>query len=76
MFHQTQLLYFAKPLIKDIEFCLLHAKLVIKSGKESFDCRNAYRGKKKSWMMSSPLQSNVMRERRNEEGILRQDLTM
>lgn len=46
MFHQTQLLYFAKPLIKGIEFCLLHAKLVIKSGKESFDCRNAYRGKK------------------------------
>lgn len=33
MFHQTQLLYFAKPLIKGIEFCLLHAKLVIKSGK-------------------------------------------
>lgn len=38
--------YFAKPLIKGIEFCLLHAKLVIKSGKESFDCRNACREKK------------------------------
>lgn len=34
MFHQTQILYFVKPLIRGIEFCFLHAKLVTKSGKE------------------------------------------
>lgn len=37
MFHQTQILYFVKPLIRGIEFCFLHAKLVAKSGKEIFE---------------------------------------
>lgn len=35
MFHQTQILYFVKPLIRGIEFCFLHATLgTKKSGKE------------------------------------------
>lgn len=75
MFHQTQLLYFAKPLIKGIEFCFLHAKLVIKSGKESFDCRNACREKKNPDVISPPAQERGVCVR-NGEGTLRQDLTM